>query len=150
MAVGALAIYPLFAQTAEMSTSWRGSYFYTDRRSPVPFELQMQIKDSKLTGNICEPATFGDFSKPYLRANVEGSVNETNIKFRKTYDGTGGARHSVEYEGEFKSTGREIVGVWEIGPTMRGGFSAVAIDPKNVSGTVPRRSYCPEVTTQSR
>ena len=78
-------------------------------------------------------------------ATVQGEVNDTKIKFRKTYDGTGDVRHSVDYEGDYKSTGRELSGIWELTAmrSLRGGFSAVAIGPQEILKAGKRVSFCP-------
>jgi hypothetical protein len=48
--------------------------------------------------------------------------NGRHVDFIKTYDGTGGARHSVRYSGVVDNEGNEIHGRWHISHRWSGKF----------------------------
>ena len=107
---------------------WSGRYFYgKNNRESVPFELDLKHEGMTITGRISEPRTFGNPTSNELYATIFGSIErDGSVRFTKTYDGTAGVSHSVEYVGLLKGSGdrREITGTWRIkrttGPfTMR-------------------------------
>ena len=107
---------------------WSGRYFYgKNNRQSVPFELDLKHEGTTISGRITEPRTFGNPTSNELYATIFGSVEwDGSVRFTKTYDGTAGVSHSVEYVGLLKGSGdwREITGTWRIkrttGPfTMR-------------------------------
>ena len=106
--------------------SWSGRYFYGENnRQSVPFELDLKQEGTTITGRISEPRTFGDRTSIELHANIFGSIErDGSVRFTKTYDGTAGVSHSVEYVGLLKGSGdrREITGTWRI-KRMSGPFT---------------------------
>lgn len=115
------------AQLPYVASRWEGRYEYQDRRAPVLFTLQLVERDGSIRGQTSEPATFGDGSSPYLYANISGRISGTSIFFTKTYDGTGGQNHSVEYRGTISRDGSIMSGTWSIG-NAGGSFTATALD----------------------
>ncbi|MGZ3651438.1 MAG: hypothetical protein ACXVB9_02360 [Bdellovibrionota bacterium] len=99
---------------------WTGSYSYGEGKN-VEFTLHV-CRDSggALRGSISEPNTFGDKGVDELRAVVTGAESGGHLSFLKTYDGTGGAKHSVNYEGEL--AGAHVSGKWNIPPNASGAF----------------------------
>jgi hypothetical protein len=114
----------------QVATQWQGQYFYPsgDKRSPVPFAMSLQVSGGALSGRTAEPATFGNGSSSQLFANLRGNVSGNRIAFTKTYDGTGGVSHSVQYQGTISPDGRSMSGNWSIGD-FGGTFSATATSP---------------------
>jgi hypothetical protein len=104
---------------------WHGEYWGGLNARPVNFSLSVRLYGSDCRGRTEEPNTFGHRSAPKLYANIVcrlGGGGRRRLVFTKTYDGTGGQSHSVEYEGEISLDGRRIMGTWRIG-TLSGPFS---------------------------
>jgi hypothetical protein len=113
------------AQAPRRATHWEGQYFYADRNDPpVPFKMDLEINGNGVRGRISEPATFGDRSSPQLFANLTGILHGRTLSFTKTYDGTGGQTHSVQYSGDISQDGQNIAGQWITGGTLYGKFAA--------------------------
>jgi uncharacterized caspase-like protein len=114
----AAAAVPVLTQDAAntMLGTWDGYYGYREgRMANVPFKLTItSTKGQGFAGLISEPATFGDGSSPFLFAHVRGTIAGSRIQFVKTYDGTGGERHSVKYEGMLESGASRLKGGWAI------------------------------------
>jgi hypothetical protein len=127
LAVAGAALLPALAaaQGAEaLAGTWEGTYRYvasTGQRD-VPFRLEMNVRGTSVTGRMSEPNTFGENPAPNLFANVIGIIEGRRLRVIKTYDGTGGASHSVYYEGTLDGTGRSIEGTWTISDRWTGGF----------------------------
>jgi hypothetical protein len=104
------------AQTsnAGLSGQWQGSYGYTDSRPAVSFIMEATFTDGGLSGSISEPNTFGTPGVAFLHAYVQGSIDGDVIQFTKTYDGTGGQNHSVQYNGVIDRSNHRITGTWRI------------------------------------
>lgn len=111
----------LEAASPSITGQWLGFYAYSGGRNPVNFSIQMNEMDGALTGIIKEPNTFGNATAANLYATLAGRVDGIDVYFRKTYDGSGGQTHSVEYTGTIMNSGRKIVGEWRIGAS-RGEF----------------------------
>ena len=121
MALAAAAILGLassaFAQApAAPSGVWTGYYGYDSQGRMIPFQAKLAAKGAEFTGGVTEPNTFGDPAVLFLTADISGGVAEAGGKVRwiKTYDGTGGPSHSVEYSGAYDADGC-IEGLWRIG-----------------------------------
>lgn len=109
--------------TGTLSGIWNGSYSYPDGRSSVPFTFYFE-------SNVCrgrseEPNTFGNRSASKLYGNLQCATNTISpgqsISIKKTYDGTGGVSHSLDYTGIVSADLRQISGQWVIGGS-RGPF----------------------------
>jgi hypothetical protein len=109
-------------EAADGTTTWKGSYAYIDGREPVPFTLTIITKGQGISGRIVEPATFGDGSSDKLIANVAGTSAGYNVTFTKTYDGTGGQTHAVNYRGTIDGT--TMYGFWQVGDGSVGAWYA--------------------------
>src|SRR5262245_28125325 len=88
---------------------WRGEYQYPQGggQAPVRFELVLLQDGSTVGGVIKEPNTFGSRPGPFLAAVFKGSFDAQagKLTFKKTYDGTLGPNHDVEYTGELSKDG---------------------------------------------
>jgi len=112
---------------ADLAGTWRGIYSYAGQsRSPVEFLMSLQVHGDTCQGRIEEPNTFGVPSVRQLYANVECQVVDgmasPRLKLKKTYDGTGGQFHSVDYLGDISVDRRSVTGTWRLG-TQSGDFS---------------------------
>ena len=124
LAFGAMCMLALLklstsGEAADGTTTWKGSYAYADGRAPVPFTLTLTTKGKGISGRIVEVATFGDGSSEKLIANIAGTSFGYDVTFTKTYDGTGGQTHAVNYRGTVD--GDTLFGVWQLG---EGGIGA--------------------------
>ena len=106
---------------AALTGTWAGTYFYTTATSTGPsvgsvaFFAELTIDAGRVTGSVVEPNTIGDRSTSELRASIQGSIGENGIvRLVKTYDGTGGIDHSVEYLGRLDPVTQQIEGVWKV------------------------------------
>jgi hypothetical protein len=112
---------PTMAQAYENLTGvWQGVYWGPTSEA---VEFQTTITDSAgpgFVGSIVEPNTFGDPGSPLLLATVQGRVSGDTVTFTKTYDGTAGESHAVQYTGALVSD-RHIVGTWAL-PGATGQF----------------------------
>ncbi|HET6583483.1 MAG TPA: hypothetical protein VFG69_08545, partial [Nannocystaceae bacterium] len=106
---------------AALTGTWAGTYFYTMATSAgasvgsVAFFAELTIDAGRMTGSVVEPNTIGDRSTSELRASIAGSIAEDGlVRFVKTYDGTGGIDHSVEYVGRLDPVTQQIEGVWKV------------------------------------
>jgi hypothetical protein len=111
----------------ELAGMWRGSYDYSPQgRTPVEFTMNLQADGGICSGRTEEANTFGSASAPKLYANIEckvvGTAASPRLKFTKTYDGTGGQFHSVDYVGDISPERKGVTGIWQIG-AQSGSFS---------------------------
>jgi hypothetical protein len=116
------------ASAAGLAADWVGAYGYEDGRDPVYFNMSITKNGKVLTGHIVETQTFGSKSADNtLRANVIGSVDGRVVTFTKTYDGTGGQRHSVTYRGTLVNEGESsfMFGTWHLGSDVGSWFATV-------------------------
>lgn len=100
-----------------LSGDWVGTYVYgTGNPTRVDFELSMSFgQDGRFTASGVEPNTFGDPSASHLYASFQGQLaRRGELAMRKTYDGTGGVSHSVDYQGLFDAGSLQVSGVWRL------------------------------------
>jgi WD40 repeat protein len=117
-------------QTA-LASEWQGEYGYAPalKLAPVPFTWVLHFKGQAITGREDEVNTFGDKSAPKLFADLAGTISGTSVSIKKTYNGTGGVNHSVQYQGTIGPDGRSMSGNWTIvttSGTTTGPFSVTA------------------------
>jgi hypothetical protein len=109
----------------EKGEVWRGSYIYRTGQPPVQFTLFITNAHGggRFSGVIVEPNTLGDRTFSELFADVTGSDSGATFSFAKTYDGTGGQIHTVQYSGELAAgTSGRARGRWVSGPNLNGTF----------------------------
>lgn len=103
------------AQGAEsLSGAWRG-VFTGGGNQPTEFQANLSDFGGRLTGDTTELNPTGSGGSYFFLGNVAGTRQGAQIRFTKTYDGTGGRSHAVEYVGRLQPGGRRIVGTWSIG-----------------------------------
>lgn len=112
------------AQSQDLASAWTGYYHYNDGRQPVPFRMTLRFNGNSFRGRVTEPATFGTGAS-MLSADVTGTITDGKVVFTKTYDGTGGQTHPVQYYGTLSPDGQKMSGGWLI-ETMSGTFVATA------------------------
>ncbi|HWB82398.1 MAG TPA: hypothetical protein VG755_45865 [Nannocystaceae bacterium] len=103
---------------ALLTGTWSGTYIYNVARggaASVGFFADLAFEGPKLSGSMVEPNTFGDDSSGELKATLVGRIDDAGIvRFTKTYDGSGGIRHTVEYIGRLDVAAQRIEGTWSI------------------------------------
>lgn len=119
-----------------LTGTWRAKFFYpqNDGRDPVGFRMVVIQDGSTIAGFIKEPNTFGRRREPFLHAIFKGKIEDKTgkVTFIKTYDGTGGESHDVEYTGQLGNQGAKIDGTWDI-QGFGGDFTAIRLG-KNRAG----------------
>lgn len=137
LAAGALSLASTAtAQTASkpdtpygpMTGIWSGEYRYPEGtgQEPVKFTLILIQEGEVLAGFFKEKNTFGDQSQPWLHATVEGryATSDRTFKFTKTYDGTAGPSHDVDYQGRLAAKNGEVEeGTWTLEKKLSGTFT---------------------------
>jgi hypothetical protein len=104
----------------KLSGKWKGTYYYpNDGMGSVDFDMRVvHAAGDKLTATIKEPNTFGPnpAQEPHLYAKCKGSFDGAarRLSWTKTYDGTDGISHSVEYAGDLSEDGKAVEGTWTI------------------------------------
>ena len=121
-------VWTVHADAESIAPDWQGNYYYTagNRHAHVPFTMHLQIDGQTISGRTTEPATFGDGSSAELYADISGRISGTALTFTKTYDGTGGVNHSVQYLGTISANGARMSGSWNIGD-FGGSFRATPV-----------------------
>src|SRR5215469_17199244 len=98
-----LLVVPAITRAAETDVTgvWTGKYEYAGGQGPVEFTIIFLQKGDEVVGRVKETNTFGKQPEPWLHSSLKGTLNKETreLKFTKTYDGTAGISHSVEYSG---------------------------------------------------
>jgi hypothetical protein len=106
---------------------WHGVYSYEGLAEPISFVATLADSGGLLSGTVEEELQdFGVSTK--LRAHLDGRCDGSHVAFRKTYDGTGGWSHSIEYEGTLSGDALEVEGHWFL-PETYGTFLMVRRPP---------------------
>jgi hypothetical protein len=99
---------------ASIDGAWNGLYFYPGYPEPVRFVALLIDVGSRFSGSIHEYEGIVSQKRILLHATVDGRRNATSVSFLKTYDGTGGWKHSVGYDGTLNADATEIEGQWYV------------------------------------
>ena len=75
----------------------------------------------QFSGSIHEYEGVISEKRILLHASVDGRLSGRSVSFLKTYDGTGGWKHSVGYDGTLRADATEIGGQWYV-DGARGSF----------------------------
>jgi hypothetical protein len=117
-----------FPKQGPLTGVWEGKYEYPKDSGvePVMFTLILIQEGDKVTGMIREPNSFGERPDPWLHATLDGRFSGDNreLSFTKTYDGTAGASHDVEYKAQIAADGNSVEsGTWTIPGAWSGTFT---------------------------
>lgn len=118
---------------------WHGLYSYPAYREPVYFVATLIHSGTALSGTIHESEKGVNGTPLTLYASVWGAMAGTAVDFTKTYDGSGGWSHSVEYSGHLNGDATEIEGAWSFPSAWSGRF--LMIRSSHASETVARRVF---------
>lgn len=98
-------------RAAAFAGAWQGTYYLEGQ--PTAFALTV-ARDGRCAGVITETIDGG-----LKRANFTCTLTYQNgaglLRLWKTYDGTGGWSHQVDYFGAIAPDGRFVAGHWAIG-----------------------------------
>lgn len=101
---------------------WHGLYSYPRYLRPVYFVASLLSSGQSFSGTTHE-AIAGRHGAPLTCfATISGLCSELNVEFHKTYDGTNGYKHGVDYGGTLDGEGNEIEGTWTIPGNWTGKF----------------------------
>ena len=102
--------------------AWSGAYFYRWLPEPVSFVALLIDLGSNFSGSIHEYEGVISEQRILLYASVDGQREGSHVFFFKTYDGTGGWKHTVRYEGALNGDATEIAGQWYVDDGTTGQF----------------------------
>ena len=109
----------------QLAGNWQGTYWHTlgGKKAANTFDMNLSFIHGKCVGTIEEPNTFGNLLSDKLYATVDQCCLEREngryiFSMRKTYDGTAGVSHNVEYEGVLSASEMTIEGRWRIGQSQ--------------------------------
>ncbi|MBM3608476.1 MAG: hypothetical protein FJX29_08495 [Alphaproteobacteria bacterium] len=104
---------------------WNGQYDYAFGYEPVGFMATLIEAGAGFSGGVSETAPSRTGEPLQLFAMIDGRREGFAVSFTKTYDGSGGWEHVVEYEGTLSADGNEIEGEWRVPGTMHGRFMMI-------------------------
>jgi hypothetical protein len=122
-----------------LSGRWHGAYSYPRELTSVYFVADLHDTAGLLTGASEEAERARSGAPLALRASLLGRAEGSQVVFTKTYDGSGGWHHSVQYDGSLSSDGMEIDGRWHIPGVWSGTF--LMIRSEGVSEAVVREAF---------
>jgi hypothetical protein len=108
-------------QNTNLGGAWNGLYFYPAYPEPVTFVALLIDVGSRFSGSIHEYEGIISEQRILLYASVDGQREGSHVSFLKTYDGTGGWKHTVVYDGTLNGDATEIAGRWHV-EGASGGF----------------------------
>ena len=112
---------------------WNGMYTYPNSGEPVFFVATLIEAGNFISGTTHETTATMDASKKTLYAMLSGTRGSGNVLFTKSYDGTAGWNHKVEYDGALNGEATEIEGQWNINGLLQGRFMMMRNPGKEVA-----------------
>ncbi len=104
---------------------WQGLYSYPGKGEPVSFVATLIEAGSMVCGTTHETCATTDASRQTLYAMLQGTRGGSSVNFTKSYDGSAGWTHHVDYEGRLNPDATEIEGVWQISGLLAGRFMMI-------------------------
>jgi hypothetical protein len=118
---------------------WHGLYSYPRYFEPVYFVATLVSFGKGFSGTTHE-ALVGAHGAPLKAfASVDGAHEDHAVSFLKSYDGSGGMRHSVSYDGTLLADENEIDGTWTVAGSWSGRF--LMIRNRGASEAAVRKVY---------
>ncbi len=112
---------------------WQGLYSYPGSGEPVSFVATLIETGSFVSGTTHETCAAMDKTKATLYAMISGIRGDGSVTFTKSYDGTAGWEHKVEYDGKLNGEATEIEGRWDINGLLAGRFMMIRNPGKEVA-----------------
>lgn len=125
----------------DLSGTWQGLYSLPNAYDPVPFVAVLIDAGGTFSGTTHERWSFEDIPGGYLYATLSGQCDGSTVTFSKTYDGTGGWNHTIDYEGTINEDGTEITGQWHLRGLRSGPF--LMMRANNKEDAVVRKALQP-------
>ena len=119
------------AASETLTGVWQG--LYNDPQGQVSFTATLMELGPMLSGTTHEDMRGEEFF-----AMIEGRRSGRDVRFTKTYDGSGRFNHSLAYEGRLSAGGTEIEGRWSASG-LNGTFMMIRSGGKSAS--VAKRAY---------
>jgi hypothetical protein len=103
-------------ERTSLTGAWHGRYGYhpEHQEPPVSFTATLWEAGGFVTGVTEEAQLVSPAVSAVMRAMLNGVRDGEFVRFEKTYDGTQGWDHTVDYGGEVSPDGLEIHGHWEL------------------------------------
>lgn len=101
---------------------WNGMYSYPALFEPVSYVATLIDGGAFLSGTTHEACEVAPGDHQTLHAMISGARAGQTVTFTKEYDGSGGWKHAVFYEGSLSADGTEIEGRWHVPGAMTGKF----------------------------
>lgn len=114
----------------DLSGTWQGLYSYPGGHEPTSFVAVVIDAAASISGTTHERCGFQEVPGGFLYATLRGQRAGSTVTFVKTYDGTGGWEHSVDYEGTINEDGTEITGKWRVQGVWSGPFLMMRANSK--------------------
>lgn len=111
--------------TNNLTGVWNGQYDYAFGYEPVGFMATLIEAGTGFSGGVTETAPDRTGAPLDLFAVIDGRREGHSVNFTKTYGGSGGWEHIVEYEGTLSPDGNEIEGEWRVPGAMNGRFMMI-------------------------
>jgi hypothetical protein len=118
---------------------WHGVYSYPDFLEPVYYVATLIGFGQSFTGTTHEAAEGRSGAPLRSFAALSGSVEGSDVSFLKTYDGSAGRRHSINYEGLLSADRMEIEGTWTLPGDWSGRF--IMIRNQGASEKIVRQAF---------
>ena len=129
----------------DLGGAWNGEYFYPGSPEGVTFVALLIDAGGRFSGSIHEYEGIVSEQRILLYAAVDGRHEGSQVSFLKTYDGTGGWKHTVGYDGSLNADATEISGHWYI-DGIRGRFVMIRADAQEEAEL--RQAFEPAETSQ--
>lgn len=120
---------------------WNGQYNYPFGYEPVGFMATLIETGARFSGGVTENCPGEGGMVVELFAVIAGRREGRQVRFTKTYDGSSGWDHIVEYDGVMSGDGNEIEGEWRVPGAMTGRF--LMIRPERTQDRVARKEEAP-------
>ena len=120
-----------------LTGTWHGRYSYAGAPDGVAFTADIIEIAGQISGGTVETAESRSAGKTQFTAVLDGRRSLGHVAFTKTYDGSGGWHHSVDYDGVLSLDATEIEGRWRIRGEMTGRF--MMIRPQGRAQSVTKR-----------
>ena len=104
---------------------WQGLYSYPGQGEPVSFVATLIEAGSFVSGATHETCAIETGGASTLYAMLSGVRRDGSLTFTKSYDGSSGWKHKVEYDGRLNGDATEVEGRWHIGGALAGRFMMI-------------------------
>jgi len=116
--------------STDLTGPWSGVYNYPSRPQAEHFEAVLFDAGGSFTGTTHEIARLMRTKPLELHATLSGSHTAGEVRFVKTYDGSGVLDHSIAYSGSLSADCDEIWGTWVLA-WLKGTFLMIRQRPQS-------------------